>query len=160
VSSPGDQAMADREIVLTRDFDAPRALVWGAFSDPAQIVRWWGPNGFTTTVKKWDFRVGGEWSHTMHGPDGTDYPNYSKFREIVPEERISYVHGGGREDGPGAQFVATWTFASLGPRRTRVTGRMVFPTAEARDTVVREYGAIEGGEQTLGRLADHLAKAG
>jgi uncharacterized protein YndB with AHSA1/START domain len=148
---------ADREIVLSREFDAPRELVWNAFADPKQIVRWWGPNGFTTTTKKWDFRVGGEWSHTMHGPDGTDYPNFSIFREIVPQERISYGHGGGRRGGPGAQFEATWSFESLGPGRTRVTGRMVFPTAEARDTVVREYGAIEGGKQTLARLAAHLA---
>ncbi len=156
MSAPAPSA-SDREIVLSRDFDAPRELVWRAFTEPEQIVRWWGPNGFRTTMKKWDFRVGGEWSHTMHGPDGTDYPNYSKFREIVPQERIAYVHGGGRADGPGAQFEASWTFEALGPKRTRVTGRMVFPTAQARDTVVREYGAIEGGKQTLARLAAHLA---
>jgi uncharacterized protein YndB with AHSA1/START domain len=146
-----------REIVLSREFDAPRELAWGgvqrSHADRALV----GTGGFTTTIKKWDFQVGGEWSHTMHGPDGTDYPNYSIFREIVPQERLAYGHGGGRKGGPGAQFEATWTFESLGPRRTRVTGRMVFPTAEARDLVVREYGAIEGGRQTLARLAAHLA---
>lgn len=154
-ASPSPEA--GREIVLSRELDAPRELVWQAFTDPTQVVRWWGPNGFTTTIKKWDFQVGGEWSHTMHGPDGTDYPNYSIFREIVPQERIAYGHGGGRKGGPGAQFEATWTFESLGPKRTRLTGRMVFPTAEARDIVVREYGAIEGGRQTLARLAALLA---
>ena len=148
---------ADREIVISRELDAPRELVWNAFTDPVQVVRWWGPNGFSTTIKKWEFRVGGEWTHTMHGPDGTDYPNYSIFREIVPQEHIAYGHGGGRKGGPGAQFEATWTFESLGPKRTRVTGRMIFPTAEARDVVVREYGAIEGGKQTLAKLAAYLA---
>ena len=80
MSTPAASPTADREIVLTREFDAPRDLVWRAFSEPDQIVRWWGPNGFTTTIKKWDFRVGGEWSHTMHGPDGTDSGTSLKLR--------------------------------------------------------------------------------
>lgn len=148
---------AGREIVLARELDAPRELVWRAFTDPTQDVRWWGPNGFTTTIKQWDFRVGGEWTHTMHGPDGTDYPNHSIFREIVPQERIACGNYGGRSVDSGAFFEATWTFESLGPKRTRVTGRMIFPSAQDRDTVVREHGAIEGGKQTLARLAAYLA---
>lgn len=150
---------SDREIVLTRDFNAPRELLWKAWTDPEQVVKWWGPRGFTTTIETMDFRVGGVWKHVMHGPDGTNYPNKCIFKEIVPNERIVYSHGGGREDGgaPGATFVATWTFESLGADKTRMTGRMVFPTAEARDLVVREYGAIEGGRQTLERASEHVA---
>lgn len=151
---------ADNEIVISRVFDAPRELVWRAFIDPKHVVNWWGPNGFTTEIETMDVRPGGVWKHVMIGPDGARYPNKSIFKEIVAPERISYSHGGGREDGesPGATFVATWTFEALEPKKTRLTGRMVFPTAEIRDVVVKHYGAIEGGKQTLGRLAAYLPK--
>jgi uncharacterized protein YndB with AHSA1/START domain len=121
------------------------------------VVNWWGPDGFSTTIEKMDVRPGGVWKHTMHGPDGTDYPNSSVFKEVVKPERIVYTHGGGREGGPGASFVATWTFEAIGDQ-TRLTIRMVFATAADRDLVVREYGAVEGAKQTLGRLADYLTK--
>ncbi len=146
---------SDREIVLTRTFDAPRELVWRAWTDPEQVVKWWGPFGFTTTTKKMDVRVGGTWIHTMHGPDGVDYPNASKFLEVVKPERLVYEHGGASEGGPPAQFVCTVTFEDVGGK-TRVTMRSVFPSKEARDLVVREYGAVEGGRQHLAKLADHL----
>jgi uncharacterized protein YndB with AHSA1/START domain len=145
-----------REIVITRIVDAPRELVWQAWTDPQHVAKWWGPRGFSTTIKRMDFRVGGVWEHVMHGPDGAKYPNKSVFKEIVPLERITYSHGGGREDGPGASFTATWTFETVAAGKTRLTGRMIFPSAEACDFVVKEFGAIEGGQQTLQRLAEHL----
>lgn len=150
---------ADREIVLSRIFHAPRAIVWDAWTKPEHVAKWWGPRGFTTETKRHEFRVGGVWEHTMVGPDGTRFPNKSIFREIVPQERIVYSHGGGREDGeaPGATFVATWTFETVEGDKTRVTGRMLFPSAATRDHVVREFGAIEGGRQTLERLGEQLA---
>jgi uncharacterized protein YndB with AHSA1/START domain len=148
----------EREIVIARVIDAPRDLVWRAMTDPRQVVHWWGPHGFTTTIEKMDVRPGGVWKHVMHGPDGTDYPNKSVFTEVVKPERIAYSHGGGKKGGPAAQFEATWTFDALDAGRTRVTIRMVFPTAAARDKVVKEYGAIEGGKQTLERLAELLLK--
>lgn len=148
---------ADREIVVTRVLNAPRELVWRAMTDPKHVVHWWGPNGFTTTIEKMDFRVGGVWKHMMHGPDGTDYPNSSVFREIVEPERVVYSHGGGREGGPGAHFVASWTFEALGDK-TRLTLRMVFDTPAERDLVVEQYNAVEGGKQTLDRLAAYLAQ--
>jgi uncharacterized protein YndB with AHSA1/START domain len=144
------------EIVLSRVFAAPRELVWRAMTTPEHVVHWWGPNGFTTTIKTMDFRVGGVWKHVMHGPDGTDYPNSSVFREIVAPERVVYSHGGGRKGGPGAHFVATWTFEAMDTKTTRLTLRMVFDSPGERDVVVQEYGAIEGGTQTLQRLADYL----
>jgi uncharacterized protein YndB with AHSA1/START domain len=98
--------LSERGIVLTRVFDAPRELVWDAWTDPKKIVQWWGPRGFTTTIREMDLRPGGIWRHTMHGPDGTDYPNKSKFIEVVKPERISYSHSGGKKGDPGAQFVA------------------------------------------------------
>jgi uncharacterized protein YndB with AHSA1/START domain len=147
----------DREIVITRVFDAPRELVWNAWTDPKQVVQWWGPRGFTTTIHKMDVRPGGVWRHTMHGPDGTDYPNKSVFTEIVKPERIVYSHSGGKKGDAGARFQATWTFEAQAGK-TKLTLRMVFPSAEARDQVVKQYNAIEGGNQTLTRLAEHLAK--
>src|SRR5712692_4415203 len=150
---------SDREIVLTRVFDAPRELVWDAWTDPQQVVEWWGPRGFTTTIHEMDVRPGGIWRHTMHGPDGTDYPNKSKFIEVVKPERIVYSHGGGKKGDPGAQFQATWTFEAQGDK-TKLTLRMVFPSAADRDRMVKVYGAIEGANQTLGRLERHLPMVG
>jgi uncharacterized protein YndB with AHSA1/START domain len=149
---------ADREIVISREFNAPRELVWEAFTNPKHVVNWWGPRGFSTTIETMNFRVGGVWQHVMHGPDGTNYPNKSIFKEIVKPERIVYSHGGGRENGPGASFVATWTFDAVETGKTKVTIRMVFPSAADRDFVVKEFGAIEGGKQTLERLAEYLQR--
>lgn len=151
------EEMPEREIVLAREFNAPRELVWEAMTDPKHVVNWWGPRGFKTSIETMDVRPGGIWKHVMHGPDGANYPNKSIFREVEKPERIVYSHGGGREHGPGAHFVATWTFEALAADKTRVTIRMVFPTTAERDLVVREFGAIEGGKQTLARLGEHLA---
>jgi uncharacterized protein YndB with AHSA1/START domain len=93
----------------------------------------------------------------MHGPDGIDYPNKSVFIELVKPERIVYSHGGGRKGAEGVSFQATWTFEEEEGGKTRLTMRSVFPSAAARDRVVKEYGAIEGGKQTLAKLADYLA---
>ena len=149
---------SDREIVLTRVLHAPRELVWQVWTDPKHVGHWWGPRGFTTNIRKMDFRVGGYWEHTMVGPDGTNYPNKSKFTEIVPLEKITYVHGGGHEEGPGAHFTATWTFEAVDATKTRLTGRMVFPSSGMRDLVVREFGAIEGGRQTLERASEYVGR--
>ncbi len=148
---------SDREIVITRVFDAPRELVWEAWTDPKHVVQWWGPRGFTTTIQEMDVRTGGVWKHVMHGPDGTDYPNKSVFIEVVKPERIVYSHGGGKKGGPGAQFKATWTFEAQG-NKTKLTMCLLFKSAADRDKTEKEYGAIEGGNQTLTRLGDYLAK--
>jgi uncharacterized protein YndB with AHSA1/START domain len=149
---------SDREIVVSRIFDAPRDLVWQAMTDPQHVVHWWGPRGFTTTVKIMDVRPGRIWAHTMHGPDGTNYPNKSVFKEVVKPERIVYSHGGERENGPGAHFIATWSFEALGKDKTMLTIRMVFPSSKDRDFVVKEFGAMEGAKQTLERLSEHLPR--
>lgn len=115
-----------------------------------------GPAGFSTTIETMDVRVGGNWKHVMHGPDGANYPNHSVFQEIVRPERIVYSHGGHREGGPGVSFISTWTFDVVEGSKTKVTIRMEFPTADERNFVVKEYGAIEGGKQTLERLGEFL----
>jgi uncharacterized protein YndB with AHSA1/START domain len=107
-----------------------------------------------------DVRPGGVWTHVMHGPDGTDYPNHSVFQEVVYPERIVYAHGGRKAGRPEAEFIATWTFEAIEDKKTRLTMRGLFPSAAARDLVVKEFGAIEGGKQTLERLAEHLPAMG
>jgi uncharacterized protein YndB with AHSA1/START domain len=149
-------AASDREIVISRILDAPRELVWRAMTDPKLVVHWWGPHGFTTSIEEMDVRPGGVWKHTMIGPDGVQYPNRSVFREVVAPERIVYTHGGHREGGPGVSFESTWTFESEADGKTKLTMRIVFATAEKRDFIIKEFGAVEGGKQTLERLAEQL----
>jgi len=152
------EALVDRELVITRVFDAPRELIWDAWTDPKQIVNWWGPRGFTTTIRKMDVQPGGIWDYTMHGPDGTDFPSRAVFREVVKPSRIVYSLEGGKADDRTVQIETTWTFEIQG-KQTFLTLHMIFPSAEVKEHVVKNYGAIEGGHQTLDRLREHLAKS-
>jgi uncharacterized protein YndB with AHSA1/START domain len=151
------EGASDREIVTTRVFDAPRDLVFEAWTRPEHLARWWGPRGFTTTTHEFDFRPGGTWRLTMHGPDGTDYPNRIVYEEIMRPSRIVYSHHGGGRDGIPAQFRSTVTFED-DAGGTRVTMRGVFGSKAERDAVVEKYGAVEGAKQTLGRLGEHVAE--
>jgi uncharacterized protein YndB with AHSA1/START domain len=152
----GKEGAADRQIVTTRVLNAPRELVFKMWTDPEHIVQWWGPKGFTTTTYSMDVRPGGVWRFVMHGPDGTDYQNQITYLEIVKPERLVYKHGGG-EDVEPVNFETTVTFEEQGGK-TRLTMRALFPSAEAREHVVKKYGAIEGASQTMDRLEQHLAK--
>lgn len=143
----------DREVIITRTVDAPRALVFQVWTDPKHVDRWWGPNGFTNRTSSMDVRVGGQWRYTMTGPDGRVFPNLITYREISPVDRLVYDHG---DDTDPKQFEAFITFEERGDR-THITMRSIFPTAAARDRVVREFGAIEGGKQTLARLDAYVA---
>jgi uncharacterized protein YndB with AHSA1/START domain len=143
-----------RAVIGMRVFDAPRELVWSAWTDPKHLAQWWGPNGFTTTTSTFDMRPGGVWRFVMHGPDGRDYQNRITFDEIVKPERIVYRHDGG-EDVEPVQFTQTVSFEDLGGK-TKITWRGVFPSAEERDRVIKEYGADKGLVQTLARLAEYL----
>jgi uncharacterized protein YndB with AHSA1/START domain len=146
---------SDREVRFRRLLDAPRELVWQVWTDPAHIQAWWGPSGFRTTTTAFDLRVGGEWRHVMHGPDGTDYPNRTVFREIVPPSLLVYENGW---DLPGAplDFRSVVTFEAEGAK-TLLTLHMAFYDAAAFKVAVERYGAIEGGKQHLARLAEYLS---
>lgn len=148
--------MTDRELIITRVFDAPRQLVFKAWTDPKQVAQWWGPRGFTITTHEMDVRPGGIWRFVMHGPDSVDYDNKIVYTEIVEPERLVYVHGSGEAGEPG-QFQVTVTFTGQG-NKTQLTMRMRFESAADRDKAVEEFGAIEGANQTLDRLTEHLAK--
>ena len=152
---PTRSTTADREIVIDRIIKAPRDLVFEAFTDVRHLSRWWGPDGFTTTTRAFDFRVGGEWDFVMHGPDGTDYQEWISWTEISPPERIALVHG--EYPGDPSAFESVLTFATDGVA-TRIEMRAVFPTREQRDEAVEKYHAIEGGQQTLDNLAAYVAE--
>lgn len=139
---------APSEIVSTRVFDAPRELVFRAWTDPAHLSQWWGPKGFTNTFEEFDPRPGGHWRFVMHGPDGRDYPNHSIFREIAPPERIVFDHLSGH------RFRVTATFEDLGGK-TRLTWRMLFETTPEFEAA-RPH-VILGNQQNLDKLAVRLA---
>ena len=141
---------AARSIVVTRVFDAPRNLVFDAWTDAKHVGNWWGPRGFTTTTHEMDVRPGGVWRLTMHGPDGVDYQNKITYLEVAKPERLVYDHG-----GAGARVTVTFEDQA---GKTRLTMRMVFQSAKARDGVVKKHNAIEGANQTLDRFGEQLAK--
>ncbi|MFC7375615.1 SRPBCC family protein [Brachybacterium sp. GCM10030267] len=146
---------ANREIVVSRVIDAPRELVYEAFTETRHLAQWWGPEGFTTTTRAFEFRVGGVWDFVMHGPDGTDYQEWIQWTEIVPSERITMLHGEHRDD-PNV-FESVLTFETDGSA-TRVEMLAVFPTEELRDEAIEKHGAVEAGQQTLGNLAAYAAE--
>lgn len=147
---------ADRELLMIREFQAPRELVWEAWTNPDHIVHWWGPNGFTNTILEMNVKPGGVWRYIMHGPDGTDYPNRITFREVVKPKLLTYRHSSDIENDPG-EFEVTVNFEAKG-KATELTMRMVFKTKEMRDFVANKYGAIEGGNQTMNKLGEYLTR--
>src|SRR5918912_89378 len=121
---------ADREIVISRIIEAPRELLFEAFTEVRHLSRWWGPEGFTTTTKSFEFRVGGGWDFVMHGPDGTDYTEWITWTAIAPPERIALLHG--EFSGDPNAFESVLMFEADGTA-TRIEMRTVFPTAELRN---------------------------
>lgn len=146
---------ADREFVAMRTFAAPRALVYEAFTDPAHLSEWWGPNGFSTTTYEHAVRPGGVWRFTMHGPDGTDWPNRVVYREVIPGELLVWEHYGA--DETQVHFVGRVTFADAEGNGTRVMLRGLAPSAEAL-AEMKKFGAIEGAQQNLERFGKYLEK--
>ncbi len=146
---------ADREVVITRVLDAPRELVWEAWTNPKHADKWWGPSGFVNITEKMDLRVGGEWKYMMVGPDGTRYPNHMVYKEVTPLCKLVSDHG----DGERVWFESSVTFqasVSGSHQTTLVTIRQLFPSKESRDEVVEKYGAIEGGKQHLAKLEAYI----
>ncbi len=142
-------ADADREIVSTRVFAAPRELVFRAWTEPEHLARWWGPKDFTNTFHEFDPRPGGAWRFVMHGPDGANYPNESVFVEVVRPERIVLDHVS------RPRFRLTATFGDLGDK-TRLIFHMLFRSAADCEKVKKL--AVEGNEQNFDRLAAELVK--
>jgi uncharacterized protein YndB with AHSA1/START domain len=139
-----DRGSDDCTIVTTRVLDAPRERVFQAFSDPAQLAQWWGPDGFTSTFQGFAFEPGGVWTFVMHGPDGSTYPNESHFVEIVPPERIVFDHVSSHA------FRATFVLTEAGGK-TRLHWSMHFGDPGECARVARFVAGAS--EQNLDRLA-------
>jgi uncharacterized protein YndB with AHSA1/START domain len=139
---------ADRTVVITRVFDAPRRLVFETWSQPEHLARWWGPNGFTLPGCEMDFRPGGAYRFVMRGPDGLDYPFHGVYVEIVPPARIVFTAI--IDNAPGNELVTTVTFAEEGGG-TRLTVEQTVPTDPYGE------GQKQGWTESLERLAEYVA---
>jgi uncharacterized protein YndB with AHSA1/START domain len=159
------ESSAGQELVITRVFDAPRDVVWKAWTDPERVKRWWGPKNFTAPVCKIDLRVGGTYLSCMRSPEGQDYWSTGVYREIVPSERIvctdSFAdekgnpvppsHYGMGGDWP-SELLVTVTFEEQ-KGKTKLTLRHAGIPADQRELC----GA--GWNESFDKLADYLAKA-
>jgi uncharacterized protein YndB with AHSA1/START domain len=140
------------EIVLLRVYDAPVHAVWDAWTIPEQVEKWWGPRGFTLTSHSKELRAGGTWRYTMHGPDGADYPNVTRYLVVEPYQKLVYDHGG--SDERPALFRVTVTFKEANGKTTM---EMIssLPSPEAATEMAR-FIKQAGGNATWDRLAEHL----
>lgn len=142
------------EIKITRIYHAPIRAVWDAWTDPAQTAQWWGPRGFTLTTHHKDLRPGGSWIYTMHGPDGTDYRNVTKYFEVEECARLVYDHGGSEDRPPLFRVTATF---SEHKGKTTLTMTMALPTPEEAEQT-KKFIKQAGGNATWDRLAEYLEK--
>jgi uncharacterized protein YndB with AHSA1/START domain len=141
-----------RELIITRLLNAAVELVWEVWTNPDHIKNWWGPDGFTNTIFTMDVKPGGVWDFVMHGPDGTDYKNKSIYSEVVPYKKLVFDHVS------GPLFRATVTFEEQ-DKKTLLTWRMLFETAEQYNKVVKEFKADEGLKQNVAKLDTYLQSA-
>lgn len=153
----------DHELVITRIIDAPRKLVWEAWTDPKHVQRWWGPQGFTASVCKNEFRVGGSYLYCMRSPEGQDYWNTGVFREIIPFERLVYTDSFSDADGNivspthygmGSDFpletLITVTFEDLDGKTRLILQQMGIPVS------IDSENAKQGWNEAFDKLADIL----
>ena len=140
------------EIYIERLYDAPIKAVWSAWVEPEQVAQWWGPRGFTITNQSKDVRTGGNWNYIMHGPDGVDYPNSTKFLEVEKHSRMVYDHGGNADQPP--LFRVTVQFTDLSGK-TKMEMIMALATAEAA-TETKKFIKQANGNSTWDRLAEYL----
>ena len=145
----------DREIIMTRVFDAPRQMVWDAFSKPELLKRWFGPRGWNLSVCDVDHRVGGGFRFVLRGPDGREMGMRGTYRELEPPARS--VHLESFDDYPG-ESVVTAVYTEKGGKTT-MTVTVEYPSAEVRDIVMRS-GMEHGAAESYDKLAELLAERG
>jgi len=139
---------SNKAMSIKKTLNAPIELVWEVWTDPDQISKWWGPNGFTNTIQKMDLVPGGEWRLVMHGPDGKDYNNGSEFREIIPHKKIVFQHF-------NPNYLGTVIFEAKG-QQTLLDWVGEFETQELYDTVVKVFKADDGLKQNVEKLENYL----
>jgi uncharacterized protein YndB with AHSA1/START domain len=150
-------ANEDQELVLTRMFDAPRELVFKAWTDPKCVAQWWRPRGFTNPVCELDVRPGGAIRIHMRGPDGTVYPMTGVYQEVVEPERIVFTSAPLDAEGNALfELLTTVTFAEQGGKTKQILrARVIKRTAQAAQYL---KGMEAGWTQSLEYLAECLAK--
>jgi uncharacterized protein YndB with AHSA1/START domain len=146
----------DREIVLSRVFEAPRELVFAAWTKEEHLTKWFGPKGFTTKTHECDVRTGGRWRFDMIAPDGTVWDSRMVFLEIKAPELLVLDYGSDKDDDEH-RFRVTITFDEQSDKKTVVTMRQLHPTKEQRDATIG-FGAVEIGYTTMDKLAEHLRR--
>ena len=144
----GSTASRAQDLEITRVFDAPRELVWKAWTDPEQAVRWWGPRGFTLPFHELDIREGGQWRVSMRTPEGEEHWAHGVYKEIVEPRRLVYtwVWEKGRQD----EKLVTVTFADMDGKTKLAFQLNGLATAEDHDA------HREGWTETLDHLAEYL----
>ena len=169
--NPNRPLADEREFVITRTFDAPRDLVYRAWTEPKHMAQWWGPHHFTNPICEMDVRPGGRWRIVMRDPAGNEHPAKGEYREVVPPERLVWTidhselsdewhalvnpsHRKG-DPRPAIEVVNTVTFDDVGGK-TQLTIRLQFESAQARAALVK-LGMSEGWSQSLERLTNELA---
>lgn len=137
---------------IVRLYDAPLALVWEAWADAERISQWWGPRGFTLTTHSKNLCAGGIWHYTMHGPDGTDYPNKTKYYDVKPQVRLEYDHGG--YDDRESLFHVVVEFKAI-ENKTQMDMTMTFKTVEMA-IQMKQFIKEAGGDTTWDRLGEYI----
>lgn len=146
------EAIASRELLLTRVFDAPRRLVFAAWTDPVHTARWWGPQGFSTISCDMDVRPGGAWRRCMRSPENTEHCARGVYREIVAPERLVFTYAWEDAAGnSGHEMLVTVTFEDVGGRTRLTLHQAVFESEAARDS------HRAGWSSCLERFAEYLA---
>lgn len=146
---------ADRQLIVNRTLDAPRALVFRAWTDPAHLARWWGPEGFTVPECKMDVRIGGAWRTCMRSPDGNEYRVRGVYREIVKPERLVFTWAWEDESGQtGHETIVTVTFAERAGKTAMRLVHGLFESKKARDS--HKW----GWSSALVCLRDYVSKKG
>jgi uncharacterized protein YndB with AHSA1/START domain len=143
---------SDREIVLTREFDAPRALVFKAMTDPAAIPQWWGPRRFTTVVDEMDVRPGGKWRYLQRDAEGNEFTFHGIYQEVVPPERLAYTFEW--EGLPGHVSLETITLEERDGKTTSVDV-VRFDSKEDRDGMLQS-GMTSGASESMDRLEEYV----
>lgn len=149
-----DHDESEHELIFSRTFAAPVDVVYRAWTDIDQLVNWWGPKGFSLTIRTMQLKVGGVWEYVLHGPDGMDYPNRAVFEEIDPPKRLVFFNTGGHVSDRHLTCRMIVTFDER-DAQTLVTLRMQFATPTSLDRA-KTRGAEQGGLESFARLAEWL----
>ena len=151
---PVEAATAERQLVVTRIIDAPRRLVFKAWTEPDRVARWWGPHGFTTTFCDMDIRPGGKFRFCMRSPTGTNHCKRGVYQEVIEPERIVFTFAWENAAGqPGHELLTTVTFAEHGTKTKLTLHQAVFETAEGCEA------HRQGWTSCLERFAAYIATA-